>query len=266
MSDESVQRFIADCCLVGIGAEAIEARAARFGVSNADVAALAANPHRLGLYRRLVRTNLLGVTMRMMPRTRNRLNRIADGCFDATFDAFLAESAPKTHYLRDVPGEFLAWAAPRWEKRHGAPSYATDLARHELIHFQVAAAPLLATPPHVTELRLDRRVIFAPTTRGVRYSHAVHLLPDDLADLTVPEERDVSLLLYRDVDHAIRTLELSPFAALVATSLLGGETLGDAMTVACADQGTPLSPDVLRSTARVLADWGERGILLGAAP
>src|SRR5271170_3853972 len=102
MSDERVQRLIADACFRGIGSEDLATRAVRFGVSESDLAALSLYPARLGLYRRLVRTNLLGVTSRMVPRTRARLNECADGKFDASFDAFLAEAAPTTHYVRDV--------------------------------------------------------------------------------------------------------------------------------------------------------------------
>jgi uncharacterized protein len=265
MSDKRVQRLIADACLAGLGTEDLDTRAARFGISSNDRAALAATPQRLGLYRRLVRTNLLNVTTRMLPRTRARLNDRAAGSFDASFDAFLAESAPTTHYLRDVPAEFLAWVAPRWTTDPLVPSYATDLARHELVHFQIAAAPSLARAPALAELAVDRRLVFLPAIREVHYAFAVHALPGDIEDRSLPEEREVSLLMYRDRENAVRTLELSRLAALVAESLLGGRTLGEAISAACVEEKTPVTPDVLASTARMLADWGERGILLGAA-
>jgi hypothetical protein len=265
MSDERVQRLIAEACLVGLGAEDLETRGARFGLSSGDLAALAATPRRLGLYRRLVRANLLTCTGRMMPRTRARLNDLAEGAFDASFDAFLAERAPTTHYLRDVPAEFLEWVAPRWTALPLIPSYARDLARHELVHFQIASAPPLATPPVLTELAIDRPVVFAPARRQVRYTHAVHALPEDTDDRTAPEKRDVFLLIYRDSENLARMLELSPLAARIAERLLGGEALGEALSKACAEEKTSVTPDVLASSARMLADWGERGILLGAA-
>jgi uncharacterized protein len=265
MSDGRVQRLIAEACLVGLGAENLEVRGARFGISRGDLAALAATPERLGLYRRLVRTNLLNVAGRMMPRTRARLNDVAEGAFDTSFDAFLAERAPATHYLRDVPAEFLEWVALRWAADPALPSYATDLARQELVHFQIASAPPLATPPALAELAIDRRLVFAPARRKVRYGHAVHFLPDDIDDRTAPEKREVSLLIYRDAENITRTLELSPLAAQIADRLLGGETLGDALSKACAEEKIPLTPEILASTAHMLADWGERGLLLGAA-
>jgi hypothetical protein len=264
MSDEEMQRLIADACLRGVGGESLEERGARFGVPDADLEALRQAPQRLGLYRRLVRANLLGVTGRMMPRTRARLNALGGGAFDASFDAFLAEAAPTTHYLRDVPAEFLAWVIPRWASAERLPSYAPDLASYELVHFQVAAASPLARPPAVADLSLDRRLVFAPARRLVRYAHAVHTLPEDPDDRTAAERRVVALLVYRDEENTVRVLELTPLAALLAEGLLEAVPLGEAVAKACAAHETPLTPELLASTASMLADWAERGILLGA--
>jgi uncharacterized protein len=264
MSDERVQRLIADACFRGIGDEDLATRARRFGLSESDLAALSLFPGRLALYRRLVRTNLLGVTSRMVPRTRARLNACADGEFDTSFDAFLADAPPTTHYLRDVPAEFVDWVAPRWGKDPRVPSYAADLARHELVYFQIAVAPHLTKPPSVSELSLERRLVFTPARRLVRYAHAVHTLPGGEDDRTEPERREVCLLVYRDEQNDVRLLELTPLAALIAEEVLAARPLGQAVANACATLGTTVTPEVLSSTARMLADWGERGILLGA--
>ena len=44
------------------------------------------------------------------------------------------------------------------------------------------------------------------------------------------------------------------------------EALGDATRAACDDAGYAPTPDVLASIATLLADLGERGLLLGGAP
>ena len=79
-----------------------------------DVEAILAAPRRLAVYRSLVRNGLAGVVVRMLPRTRARMNAACAGRFDADLAAFLEEVGPRTHYLRDVPGELFAWAQPRW--------------------------------------------------------------------------------------------------------------------------------------------------------
>jgi hypothetical protein len=264
VGDEALQRFIAEACLLGDGFDASDS-AARHDLAEPDRAAVTAAPQRVLLYRRLVRNNLLGVVGRMMPRARARVND-PWGAFDASFDAFLAEVAPRTHYLRDVPAEFLAWAGPGWALRTGVPGYAADLAAYELVHFQIAAAPPLSAAAAVDEVALDRRLVFCPARRLVRFGHAVHELGEDLEDRTEPEQRSVALLAYRDPENTVRFLELSPLAASLAERLLTGDALGVAVAAACTAVGTPVTPEILSGTARVLADWGERGLLLGAEP
>jgi hypothetical protein len=220
---------------------------------------------RLALYRRLVRNNLVGVTSRMMPRTRARLNALASGAFDASFDEFLSTRGPRTHYLRDVPGEFLAWATGRWAERADIPGYAPDLAAHELAEFQVGAFPAAPTRPPVGEVALDRPLVFAEAMRLMRYRFAVHELAEDVDDQTAPVARPVCLLLYRDLRYDIDAVELEPLSARILDALLAGLPLGQAIAAACKETGAALSDQVLADAARLLADLGERGVLLGAA-
>jgi hypothetical protein len=200
----------------------------------------------------------------MVPRARARLDASIAGEFERSFDLFLAKAAPTTHYLRDVPAEFLGWVKPHWDANPRVPPFASDLARHELVYFQIAIAPRLTKPQAVAELALHKRLVFVPARRLMRYAYAVHELPDALEDRTQPERRPVSLLVYRDEENSVRVLELTPLAALIAEELLAGSPLGLAMANAAANCGTALTEEVLASSARMLADWGERGILLGA--
>jgi hypothetical protein len=263
MSEDRVQRMIADACFA-VGAERdftrdLRAYLVRHGLPEADVEAICAAPPRLALYRRLVRNNLFGVTERMMPRTRARLGPL----FDAAFDAFLEARGPRTHYLRDVPAEFLTWATSRWRDDPAVPPYAADLAAHELVEFQVCATPT-SPPPPLADVALDRTLVFSDAQRLMRYAHAVHLLPAALDDRTAPDAREVTLLVYRDAEHAARYLELSPLAAAIVERLSSGEPLGEAIARACATSGHALSDAILADTARLLADLGDRGVLLGA--
>jgi hypothetical protein len=82
----------------------------------------------------------------------------------------------------------------------------------------------------------------------------------DEAPSSDAEARPVSILIYRDPEHRSRFLELTPLAAAILERLFAGETLGQALTNACAS----LDEEVLAGTARLLADLGERGVLLGA--
>ena len=90
---------------------------AKHGVDAEDAEAILASPRRLGLYRQLVRHNVVHVIGVMLERTRARLDVCVPGEFDRAVAGFLSEHGPRTPHLRDVPSEFLAWASPRFAGR-----------------------------------------------------------------------------------------------------------------------------------------------------
>jgi len=236
---------------------------ARHGLAPEDAEALLASPRRLGLYRMLVRHNVVSVVGTMLERTRARLEHHAPGAFDRSVDQFLAAQGPRTPHLRDVPGELLAWAGPRWRTDAGVPRWLADYAEYELVDFTIGVAPRPPLPPPLADVTADRALVFAGPHVIVHLGWAVHLLPpDDLA--AVPEERPVSLLVYRAVDHRTRFLDLTPLAAAILERLFADRPLASAMTEACAAAGEPLDQAVVAGAAQLLADLGERGVLLGA--
>lgn len=265
--DEALQRAIADACLSAGAGEAI-ARDLRgwleaHGVAPEDVEAILAAPPRLGVYRSLVRNGLSAVVLRMLPRTRARMNAACAGRFDADVAAFVDAAGPRTHYLRDVPAELVAWAAPRWRADARVPAYLPDLAALELASFAVAASAAAKTPGAPGELALDRAVAFTDSMRLLHAAWAVHELPADEDATAPPPRRDVQLLAYRDAAHAVRWLELTPLAAAVVDHLAAGVPLGPAVERACATHSVTPSA-VLPDVARLLADLGARGVLLGS--
>lgn len=265
---DALQRAIADACL---GEHADEELAsdlggflARRGVSPEDVEAILASPRRLLVYRSLVRNGIASVVERLLPRTRARMNTASPGRFDADLARFVDHVGPRTHYLREVPAEFFAWAEPRWRGDGHLPSYLADLAAHELAQFAVGTAQSATAGGAAADLALDRALVFAESARLVRHRWAVHELgPDGGEAADVPARRDVSLLAYRDETHAVRWLELTALAAGIVERLLSGEVLGMAVRSACADCDT--SPaSVLPEIARLLSDLGARGVIVGA--
>jgi hypothetical protein len=189
------------------------------------------------------------------------MNAACDGRFDADLAAFVDEVGPRTHYLRDVPAEYLAWAEPRWRADARVPGYLADLATHELTQFAVGAAAPASRAPALAEVALDRPLAFLDSTRLLHHAWAVHELPAD-DETREPARRDVHLLAYRDADHVVRWLELTPLASAILARLLAGQPLGDAVERACSLAATAPAA-VLPDTARLLTDLGERGVLLG---
>lgn len=262
---EALQSAIADACL---GATADEDLARDFGgflaahgVAPDDIATIVAAPPRLAVYRSLVRNGLSSVVLRMLPRTRARMNAACAGAFDIDFGRFVDEVGPRTHYLRDVPAEFFAWAEPRWRADPRVPAYLPDLAAHELTHFAVAASECARAMGHASEVALDRPLAFIESARIARYEWAVHEVSADAGSTDEPARRDVRLLVYRDAVHAVHWLDLTPLAAAILERLLAREPLGVAVQNACAEHRASPAP-VLDQVARLMADLGVRGVLV----
>ncbi len=215
---------------------------------------------RLAFYRRLVHGALDECMGSILPRTAARLGER----FWREVRLFYAERGPRTHYLRDVPTEFLAWWADRpWPE--DLPAYALDLARHEATSIEVGAALDGGGRPAVAALELGRPVVFQEATALRRYRHAVHRLPEDPEDRSEPEAVPVALLAYRDAEHELRYLELSPVAAAILGRLLGGVTLQEAIVGGAGEGGVPVDDALLQGVAVLLGDLAERGALLGGA-
>ncbi|WP_394850805.1 hypothetical protein LZC95_25525 [Pendulispora brunnea] len=249
--DASWEQVIRDVCV----AEGDEER---------DVAELARGldapqAGRLLLYRRLVRGNLEAVARKLLPRTAACLDRAENG-FGREFGAFLAEAGTRTHFLRDIGGELVRWGAPaRWAGQGYAPHLA-DLARYEVLEFEVGIADVAQPPPARAELALDRGVVFHPTARLAHFAHAVHEEEHD-----PPAPRAVALLVFRDAEHAVHTRELDPTLAPVMERLLAGESLAEAVRAASARAEGPIDDALLAQVAQLLAALAEEGVLLGAA-
>jgi len=266
MSDDAaLQRALADVCFAEGAGDAIGGDLASFlasrGVAPEDIAAAAARPRNVAVYRSLVRNGLSSVVVRALARTRARMNHAGDGRFDRDFAAFVDRVGPRTHYLRDVPSEFVAWADTGWRTDPALPPYLADLASFELAAFTVGAAIDAPRTMPLAEIALDRALAFDPSVRLLSVGWAVHELSPAQGAHDVPAARDVALLAYRDSEHDVRWLELTPLAAEIVTRLLGGAPLGDAVTGACAAMGSRIDSGAV---AALLADLAARGACLGA--
>lgn len=265
MSVDRLQAMMAQACFGKDDAfdADLESFLASHGVAREDAEALLQAPKRLGLYRKLVRHNITSVIETMLERTQARIDRRVPGELERSIGAFLEEVGPKTPHLRDVPSEFLAFAAPRWRLDERLPRWIADYAELELAEFTIGVAPRPLPPPPLADVAPDRPLVFGEPKRIMRLSWAVHFVPADDLD-AAPEERQVAILVYRDAEHRTRFLDLTPLAAKILERLFDGEALALAMVNACKAMEHPLDDTVLAGAAHLLADLGERGVLLGA--
>jgi hypothetical protein len=264
MSVERLHALIADACF-GDSEDALAGDAgaylAKHGVEGEDAEAMLAGggSRRLGLYRQLVRHNVVNVASTILEHTRARLDAHVPDEFARSVAAFLAAVGPRTPHLRDVPAELLAWAAPRWREDARIPAWLVDHAELELVDFTIGVAPRPPAPPPLADVTADRALVFGDPRVIVHLDWAVHERRGE-----EPEKRAVHLLVYRDAQHAVRYLELTPLASQILELLFAGRPLAAAMVEACAASGQAMDDSVLGGAARLLADLGERGVLLGA--
>jgi hypothetical protein len=241
---------------------AVAAWLARHRISAEDERALREGElARLLVYRELVRGTLLEALQASIPRSLARLGT----AFDVYFDRFLAERGPQTHYLRDVTTELLDFCEPLWRADPNVPDYLIDLARHEALHIEIAAAPPRAPSSADAALELDAALTFVEASRLVRYAYAVHRLPEAELDTTAPEHAETRLFVYRSPEHDVRYLELTPLAAEILERLMAGASLRAALLGATTSSGAPLDDALLSGSARLLADLSERGAIVGVA-
>jgi hypothetical protein len=218
----------------------------------------------MAIYRRLVRSGLASTVFKLLPRTRARMNRDHDDAFDKAFVAFLDDSGPRTHFMRDVPGELVRWAENFWRESKIDARW-IELARYEAARFAVDSAPDDDADVALAEIDLARGVVFSRAMHVAHFEHAVHELPENPDDFASPQKRAVSVLIYRDRDNDVVDLELTPFFAKLIETSRDGVALKDALTEAARKEGVVLNDELLASVARFLADLGERGVLLGGA-
>lgn len=228
-----------------------------------DARALRATDHRrIRVYRKLVRGNLHEAIQNQLPRTAARMGAAA---YERYVALFCERELPRSQILRDVAFEFAAWATPRLDADDALPDYLSDLARYELLEFDVHAAEDEEVPVTADELLADAPVAFVTTARLGAFEHAVHQLSDDVTDTTSPARRPAGVFAYRDEAGGYRELDLTPLAtAILGRLLTGKETFASAVSSACAARGVAVDQEVIDGTSRVLADLARRGAILGA--
>jgi hypothetical protein len=224
----------------------------------AALRALGAEPWRWEAYRRLVRNRLGETLAHGFERLRAFLG---EARFRALVDAFLEEQGPRSCYLRDAPGEMLQWI----ERRGGVDlePWALDLARLEWAELEVAYAPDPPRANRVIDLATDRPAVLCPSYRVLRLDHPAHRIA---AGQPAPEREPTVLCLYRDVTtHAVHTLELSEVVGDLLDALGESEALAGAIAGVAARARITIDEPWLTAMSAVLADFVERGLILGSA-
>ena len=231
------------------------------GLGAGDAEALAAlGPRRLFIYRRHVRKTLARGIGKQIPRAAARLG----DAFERWVDRWIESDPPRSPYFRDAAFEMVAWADSRWREDPDVPDFIVDLARYELVWFEVTTTPAAGgTSEAPIDLDLDQGARFDDAVRLARFDHAVQRLSESEDARDVPLREPTAILVYRDDEHDARFLELTPLAAEILDRLLAGDTLRAAVVGGATALGHAVDAAVTQGTAALLDDLRERGALLG---
>jgi hypothetical protein len=228
-------------------------------------AALGANPERWKVYRRMVRLRFAESIEHAFERL---LAVVGADCFRAIIWQFLAEAPPRSHYLRDVPGEFLRF----FEENRNAlmrtyvlPGYALDLARYEWAELETAYSFEETGAAEVGPLDMHRVAVLSPALCLIDLAYPVHRMGTDGHDDAM-QPAPFSLCLYRDAKtHDVAVLELTPVTGAML-NLMECRNMPLTEVVRNAAQRVGVTVDVafVEALSTLLADLIERGVLLGS--
>jgi hypothetical protein len=234
-------------------------------VDDASWAALGGEPTRWQVYRRLVRGRVRQTVEHALPMFSSA---IGASSFAALLDLFLARGVPRSPYLRDLPGELLAWLDgddAAIDQGRQWPEFAHDLARYEWAELDVAydAAP---APAPIATLSMDGVAVLQPAHRLLDLGYPVHRVETE-AELAALAHEPITLCLFRDqATHEVQTLELTPIAATMLRSIDSGARLPLTQIVRNAAALHDVQVDVafVGALSELLASLTERGLLLGS--
>ena len=232
-------------------------------VDDASWAALGGEPTRWQVYRRLVRGRVRQTMEHALPMFSSA---IGASSFAALLDLFLARGVPRSPYLRDLPGELLAWLDDdALDQRRQWPEFAYDLARYEWAELDVAYDSARAPEP-IAALSMDGVPVLQPAHRLLDLGYPVHRVETE-AELAALAREPIALCLYRDsATHEVQMLELTPIAATILRSIGSGARLPLTQIVRNAAALHDVQVDVafVGALSELLASLTERGLLLGS--
>jgi hypothetical protein len=211
------------------------------------------------LYRELIRKRLLGELRIALPRTHAAAGAEA---FERAFDHHMQQNPPRTRFFHAVVGAFADSAAPLFRADPTLPPQLGDLCEYEAALWAVSDLDDRVTLP-VVEFAFDRPPLLSPALRLLALRFAVHAPP--LAGCYEPGE--FYLCLHRRAEERQAktwTLNAVTFALMRRWQSEPLLRVDEAVQRVATERGIAVDETFLDRLCTVLADFIERGILLGS--
>jgi hypothetical protein len=211
------------------------------------------------LYRELIRKRLLGELKIALPRTYAAAGAEA---FARAFDHHMRVEPPRTRFFHALVGGFAHGAAPLFRDDASLPPYLGDLCEYEAAVWTVSDLDdRLALAP-ATEFAFDRPALLAPALRLLALRFAVHAPPGNGGY----ESGEFHLCIHRRPEEKKSktwTLNAVTFALMRRFESAPQESVSEAVQHVAGERGIAVDESFLDGLCTVLADFIERGILLG---
>lgn len=225
-----------------------------------DFAAFGADRERFFLYRNMIRSRLVGMAKQAFRGTREVLG---DAWLEDAFARYLAQSPPRSAFIRDVIADFgpvLAELLASRQLSAQQPAFAVDLARFEESKWRIAYRE--SPEVQATELSFELSPLFNPALTLLPLEHAVHEREGlDCA------QKSLNLLIYRPpAADDIRWYPAHPLFSAIYTDATEdpARPLSELVRQAAEAMGHALDDSLLGTLATEVTLALQRGVLLGS--
>jgi len=211
------------------------------------------------VYRELVRERMLGQLRVALPRS---CALLPEGALERAVALHLAHEPPRTRYFRELVGCFVASALPACQADASLDPACGDLLRYELALWELLDCEEHPADSHGSvreEFSFDKRPVTSAALRLLTVSHSVHL-PGELQAGTY------FLCLHRpsDAERPVTYTLTKVTHAFLQQLMRGEDTLTHTVKQLATQSGATIDTAYLDALCETLAQFLERGILLGS--
>jgi hypothetical protein len=210
------------------------------------------------IYRDAVRQRLLGELEVAFERT---FAVAGVAAVTRAFDHFLSSDPPRTRFFHALVGSFAQSAVPFFGREPGLLPHVADLCAYEAALWAVSDLPDRVAEP-ISDFDFDKRAVLSPALRLLCLRYPVHAAPAADGGYTAGE---CHLCVHRRrEDKKGRPWTLNPVTYdLMQRFLVNDETVAQAVQHVAEQRGLVVDEKFLDGLCTVLADFIDRGVILG---
>jgi hypothetical protein len=222
------------------------------------------NARRMRVYEKLLFNNVEGFLLACYPVSRAILRQRRWG---KLVRGFFYEYRSHSPLFRDIPKAFLDWLSASTQDLESDFPFLLELMHYEWLELAVSIDPATVDMSAVEpqgDLWQDEPVL-NPTAQLGCYRYPLHRISPQFK----PKHTDAGLycyLLYRDEDHVVRFVQMTPFTAALIESLQSARVTGHALVQGLLNQipdAHARNESLLLAGQAALGDLRKQGVLLG---